>query len=234
MKKTMRISCVVGLGMLFAAMIARANTNTVSLEWIGYTGNGSGGEITYPYYFYITGGVPSGGTNIYNLLCDSLYNKIYLDESWNAYTLTGNNLSASTVAHLEFPSAGVTGYLEGLYLFGEERAAYTNSNSDSAGLYNWAAWDLFAGGLSNSVWDLSSSEQSTVSNYLSAAEKLGSGGSLTPSEFSNDIIYTPTDMGSGGPQEFFGYGTPIPEPGTLALVAFGLGLAGALRRKVVR
>jgi PEP-CTERM motif len=229
MIKTLRISCLLAVGMLFAAM--GANANTIAMNFTGPGGNNSGGVYVYPYNFTLDG---SGN---YALFCTTFTREITNGEQWVANTLTVDALNSSNVLSLEFPSAGVTGYLEASYLFVEEVNAYTAGNSDSEGLYNWAVWDLLSG-LDVSAANLSSNDDATVQSYLSAAVALGNGGSLTPSQFANVVIYTPTDMSPSGPQEFLGYGTPIavvPEPGTLALVGFGvLGLAAALRRKVIR
>jgi hypothetical protein len=217
--------------MLFAAMIARASTNTVAMGFIGPEGNNSGGVFTFPYNFTVNG---SGN---YQLMCTTYTREITDGEQWASSTLDVSALNSSTVLGLEFPSAGVTGYLEASYLFVEEVNAYNSGNADPDGLYNWTVWDLLAG-TDPSGSNLSSSDETKVQGYLSAAEALGNGGGLTPSEFSNVVIYTPVDTGSGGPQEFMGYGTPVilvPEPATLALVAFSvLGLGGVLRRKSSR
>jgi hypothetical protein len=136
------------------------------------------------------------------------------------------NLNATNVEYLNFPSAGVEGYLEAGYLFEEEVDAYADSNDDPDGLYNWAVWDLLTNS-DVSASNLSSSQETQVQIYLNDAESMGS--SFTPSEFSNVVIYTPTEMDSGGPQEFFGYDTPVPEPSTFALL--GIGAVGLLRRR---
>ena len=228
MKQRFLLATLLGFGVLLTPLIAEAGTNnTVVMYFIGGSANESGGEITYPYYFNITGGIPNIATNEYPLLCDTLYSTIEPGESWYAYTLTGNDLNSNTVQHLEFPSAGVTRYLEALYLYSEELKADGpgSGNSDPGGLYNWAVWDLFAGGYPSASLGLTSSQERTVSNYLAAAETMGNDGSLTPSEFKNYVIYTPINKVVGcGPQEFFGEGCPvaIPEPSSLVLCIVGL------------
>ena len=60
------------------------------------------------------------------------------------------------------------------------------------------------------------------------------GGGLIPAEFSNVVIYTPFDMSPGGPQEFFGYNTPVssvPEPASVGLLMGGAMLILGRRRK---
>ncbi len=143
-----------------------------------------------------------------------------------------SGLNGSNVANLQFPSIGVTGYLEVAYLFEEEVNAYASSNSDPEGLYNWATWDLTDYPNDPSGSHLDAGDEATVQGYLAAAEAAGPG--LTPSEFSNVILYTPTpsEMNPGGPQEFLGFGTPVggvPEPTTFALV--GVGAVGLLSRR---
>lgn len=210
MKTTLLISCLLVFGMVFAAMTASASI--VAMDFIGPEGNSSGGRYTYPYYFTING----SGTNL--LFCDTFSNEISPGQQWNANTLGVGALNSGNVTNLEFPAAGVTGYLEASYLFVEEANAYTGGNTDPKGFYNWAAWDLLSGkDVSGS--NLDAGDEAQVQTYLSAAESLGNHGSLTPSQFSNVTIYTPTNTGVSGPQEFFG---EVPEPGTVTLVVMGL------------
>ena len=220
MSRSLRISCLLSFCVLLPSITVSAQT--VNMGFIAPEGNNSGGVYTYPYNFTLNG----SGSN--PLMCTTFNRGITNGESWTANTLGVSNLNATTVQGLEFPSAGVVGYLEASYLFVEEVSAYNNSNADSEGLYNWAVWDLFIG-TDPSASRLSANDEAAVQSYLTAAETLGNNGSLTPSQFSNLIIYTPTDISPTGPQEFMGYGTPvlpIPEPGTVTLV--GWGLAGLL------
>jgi len=226
MKKNLLICCLLAGGTPFAAM--RASADTVSMYFIGADDNNSGGVYTYPYYFTING----SGTNL--LFCTTFTKQISPGQQWTANTLGVGALDAGNVLNLEFPAAGVTGYLEASYLFVEEVNAYNGGNTDPEGFYNWAVWDLLSGSdVSGSK--LSAGDEAQVQTYLNAAETLGNDGSLTPSQFSNVTIYTPTDTSASGPQEFFGQGpelADVPEAGTVTLVGMGLiGLLAFCRRR---
>jgi hypothetical protein len=228
MKRTIVVGSLLVCGTLFAAMIASAST--VTMGFIGAEGNQSGGVYTFPYDFTIN------STGTYQLMCSSFNQHIVPGDQWTATTLNVANLDTSTVLTLESPAAGVVGYLAASYLFLEGVSALNASNSDPKGLYNWAVWDLLTGS-DVSGGALSAGDEAQVQTYLAAAVAAGPG--LTPAQFSDVVIYTPTDMSASGPQEFFGFDTPtltvVPEPGTVALVGFGLlGLAGVLRRKAAR
>jgi hypothetical protein len=218
----MKRNILVGSLLVFGAVVAQAGT--VSMGFIGAEGNQSGGVYTFPYDFTINGGGP------YQLMCSSFNQHIVNGDQWTATVLNVANLDTNTVLTLESPAAGVTGYLEASYLFLEGVSALNNSNSDPEGLYNWAVWDLLTGS-DVSGGALSAGDETQVQTYLAAAVAAGPG--LTPAQFSDVVIYTPTDMSASGPQEFFGFDTPVetvPEPGAMALVGFGvMGLVGLVR-----
>jgi PEP-CTERM motif len=228
------IASVVGFAspfILSAGTTARAAM--VELDFTGAEGNNSGGVYVYPYNFNF-----NGGSQTYELMCDDFTHEIMAPQNWAANVTQVSSLTDNaSVSGLQFPSAGIQGYLEAAYLFGEEVNAYASSNSDPEGLYNWAVWDLMTGvDESGQPGRLDSGDEATVQGYLTAAENQYSEGNLTPSDFSNVFIYTPTpgEMTPGGPQEFLGLGTPVvgvPEPTTFALIGFGaVGLLSRRRR----
>jgi hypothetical protein len=209
--------------MLIGATIVRAQT--VTMNFISPDGNSSGGVYVFPYYFTI-----NSGTHTNMLMCDTFTRDITDGESWGATMLSVASLTVGNVGTLEFGSSGVTTYLEACYLYQQELSAFNNSNSDPQGLYNWAVWDLFTGTDPSLAALNSPADETTISNYLSAAVALGNAGSLNPSQFPGMYIITPTNTDVGGPQEFFGV-CSIPEPSALALAALSLGGLVLIRKR---
>ena len=184
---SMKRNILIGSLLMLGAVVARADT--VSMGFIGAEGNKSGGVYTFPYDFTINGGGP------YQLMCSSFNQHIVNGDQWTATTLNVANLDTNTVLTLESPAAGVTGYLEASFLFEEGVTAFNNSNSDPEGLYNWAVWDLLTGQHVSGA-ALSAGDETQVQAYLAAAVAAGPG--LTPAQFSDVVIYTPTDMSASG------------------------------------
>jgi hypothetical protein len=190
--------------------LASANSTPVNMTFL-YTGtNVSDGYYTYPYYFSINGGKATP------LMCDSFGNHISAGESWSAH---------------------VSGLLSGQGLFGKDIQDYkaagiifngVMNGTIDAKIGNWAVWNLFSKGITNSAAVLS-----LDSSALLLAQHAPS------SEFKGLVLYTPVGGSPGhGPQEFIGYSQTAlttPEPGSLMLLSTGLiGIAGLLRRKLVR
>jgi len=196
----------------------------MSMQFNGPQGNNLGGQYTYPYQFNING----GGTT-YNLMCDSFDHHISDGEQWNANALLVTNLNASNVSGLQYPNAGVIGYLEAAYLFNEAVAAYKTGNGLAASELNWAIWDLMMNSdLSQS--SLSPGNEADVQAYLASA--LAAEPELKPGQFVGDVIYTPTDLSTEGPQEFWGFDAPpVSEPSSLTVLGSGLFAFGMLIRR---
>ena len=209
---------------LLVSCVGLASAGSMSLQFNQPQGNNLGGQYTYPYQFSI-----NGDGNTYNLMCDSFDHHIYNGEQWKANALLVTNLNASNVTGLQYPSAGVIGYLEAIYLFNQGAAAFKGGNSPAASEINWAIWDtMMKTDLSKS--NLGFTQEQAVQAYIAGA--LAAGPGLTPGQFAGDVIYTPTDLSENGPQEFFGFNTPVlSEPSTLAVLGSGLFALGALLRR---
>lgn len=214
------------LVILLVACVGLASAGSVSLQFNGPEGNNLGGQYTYPYQFTMNG----DGT-VYNLMCDSFDHHISNGEQWNASVLLVTNLNALNVTNLQYPSAGVVGYLEATYLFNQAASAFNGGNGSAASQINWAIWDLMMhNDLSKS--SLSAVDETAVQAYIAAAVAAGPG--LKPGQFVGDVIYTPADLSATGPQEFFGFNAPaVSEPSTLAVLGSGLFAFGVLIRRRV-
>jgi hypothetical protein len=172
-----------------------------------------GGYYVYPYYVSVNNS--SAWTP---MLCDTFSNDVSNGQSWSAYVSTYSNLSNTM-----FKTAAL--YQEAAWLFHQ---LGTDPSASTAGAVNYAIWGLFeptSGVESTSEWQ-SSAVQNLLTAYSTASNQ---------SAYDNSIvIYTPVGSSQGtGPQEFIAAATtPVPEPGTLALMGSGLitGL-GFIRRK---
>ena len=215
---------IVLLVVLLVSCVGLASAGTYSMQFNGPGGNNLGGQYTYPYQFSI-----NGDGNTYSLMCDTFDRHISNGDQWTASALSVTSLTASNVGGLQYPGLGVTGYLEAAYLFNEAVAASKNGNGLAASQINWAVWDLMMkSDLSQS--SLSPTDEAAVQAYLAGAIAAGPG--LNPGQFIGDVIYTPTNQTAAGPQEFFGFNTPVlSEPGSLSVLGSGLFAFGLLIRR---
>jgi len=199
------------------------SAGTLQLTFQGAS-NYLGSYYVAPYQVAVSG-------TTYNLICDDANDNVSVGQNWNATTETLSNLSGALFSG----ASGLTqqqAYEVAGYLVSE----INSSSGTTAGEYQYALWDLFDPGFSNTSGtlpngepgaDLSQAEQQAVNSYLTAAENSANYASTTALAYdANLVIYTPTPQSKNEPQEYIGVGTPqavsMPEPMTLWSLLFVL------------
>lgn len=196
------------LGCVFIALGAAisASADTITVKLTGVNGAIQGGVYADPYFGTINN-VPG------ILVCDDFSHETHIGESWTANVSTFADLS-SVRFQQGTPAQTLQDYEEAAYLYGQLLA-----NPSDYGDISFALWSIFTPSAGTSSGFTSNSE-----NWLDKAEAQ----TYTAGEFSNFRILTPTDPGSGSPQEFL---ATTPEPANAVLFMSGLAALALLFHK---
>lgn len=207
MKKIAYLLPAVCLAMI--SMMAKADTLTFN--------NNPSGTIIGPYNLTLTTSTTSTSLSLF---CMNDLNDIQGNESWGVNVVNGSSYAGS--------SAGTTGFQ-----FEEEAFIYSQYNGSNATDVQDALWTIFDPGTGNkdanspglvtAAFNFASGDAASTSSVLSKTNfYIWDGGKIS------------NQYGDSAPQNFVG-SSPVPEPSSLMLFGSGLiGLAGVVRRKLVR
>lgn len=200
---------------LFSSFAVTATSSCLAdtLKLVSTSGQSVGGAEVYPYNFSVDNSSSSKA-----LMCLDFNREVSLGETWNV-TVTAVPLDSSQ-ASIDYRA---------------DAWIYSQLGSYSASDIQFAVWDIFdpAGVKGNVGLD------ATALGLVSTSLQMAQNATLIQSGFfSGYSLYIPTADQSGWtngtPQEFVGT-AQAPEPSSFLLLGSGLiGVAGTLRRKLVR
>jgi hypothetical protein len=207
MKKIAFLAPVICLAMVSVA----ANADTLTFD------NNPSGTIIGPYVLTLS---TSTATTPLSLFCMNDLNDIQGNESWGVNVVNGSSFAGS--------AEGTTGFQ-----FEEEAYIYNQFNGSNATDVQDALWTIFDPGTGNT--DANSPGLVTAAfNFADGNPGAGSSVLSRTNFYLWDGGPITNQYGNSAPQNFVG-SSPVPEPSSLMLFGSGLiGLAGVVRRKLVR
>lgn len=212
--RTVMQTCVVVLAVIAPAGGAMAQTQA-NMKLTNPGGNVLAGIYVGPYYATInnTPNVP--------IICDDFTDETYVGESWTANVTTVASGDPTWISQRQGLSstAQSADYAEVAFLAEQLMNPATTcqkSQADCAGDIQFAIWNIFDPGPPLSL--LSGNDWINANAWLNAATTAYADKEISPSLYSNVLVYSPA--GGGPPQEFIMVQTP--EPGLASLLSVDL------------